>query len=51
MPKLLEASAGNDLRFRVAAVLSDDGGGDVPEEVRAALGELLATVSGELEIR
>ncbi len=51
VPKLLEASAGSDLRFRVAAVLRDDAGGSVPEEVKAALAELLATVSGELEIR
>ena len=50
VPRLLEASAGNDLRFRVAAVLSDEPGGSVPEEVKAALGELLATVSAELQV-
>ena len=50
MPKLLEASAGRDLRFRVAVVSNDDAGGTVPEEVRAALAELLATVSAELKM-
>ena len=50
MPKLLEASAGRDLRFRVAVVSNDDPGGTVPEEVRAALAELLATVSAELKM-
>ncbi len=51
VPKLLEAGAGNDLRFRVAAVLSDETGGSAPEEVKATLDELLATVSAELQIR
>ena len=49
IPRLLEASAGNDLRFRVAAVLSDEAGGTVPEEVQTTLDELLATVSEDLK--
>ncbi len=50
IPKLLEASAGNDLRFRVGATLNQDAGGHASEEVRAALDALLATVSADLKI-
>ena len=50
LPKLLEASAGNDLRFRVAVVLNEDGGGNVPDDMRATLNELLAAVSADLKI-
>lgn len=49
VPKLLEASAGNDLRFRVATVLNDESGRAIAEEVRAALDELLATVSTDMK--
>lgn len=47
---MLEASAGNALRFRVAVVLDEDEGGKVPDDVRAALDELLAAVSADLKI-
>ena len=50
VPKLLEASAGNDLRFRVGATLNEDADGHVSENVRAALDALLATVSADLKI-
>ena len=50
VPKLLETSAGNDLRFRVGATLNQDAGGHVSESVRAALDALLAMVSADLKI-
>ena len=50
VPKLLEASAGNDLRFRVGATLKPDANGNVPKDVRAALDGLLAEVSVDLKI-
>lgn len=50
VPKLLEASAGNDLRFRVGATLNQDAGGHVSKNVRAALDALLATVSADLKV-
>ena len=50
LPKLLEASAGNDLRFRVAVLLNEDEGGNVPDDVRAEIDGLLATVSAELKV-
>ncbi len=50
IPKLLEASAGNDLRFRVGQTLNQDAGGNLSEEVRAAPDELLSTVSADLKI-
>ena len=49
IPKLLEASAGNELRFRVAAALNESSGGAISDEMRAALHELLATVSADLK--
>ena len=50
VPKLLEASAGNDLRFRVGVALNEDVDDKLSEDVRAALHELLATVSADLKI-
>jgi len=50
LPKLLEASAGNALRFRVAVVLDEDEGGNVPDDVRAEIDGLLAAVSAELKV-
>ena len=50
VPKLLEASAGNDLRFRVGVALNEDMDNKLPEDVLAALDELLATVSADLKV-
>ena len=49
LPKLLAASAGNDLRFRVGVALNEDDG-NVPADVRAELDTLLATVSADLKV-
>ena len=49
MPRLLAASAGHALRFRVSVVLKTDDGGDAPGDARAALDELLVTVSEDLK--
>jgi hypothetical protein len=49
IPKLLEASAGNDLRFRVRATLNHVGG-IVSDEVQAELDKILAAVSADLKI-
>ena len=48
VPRLLAASAGHALRFRVGVVLKTDGG-DAPDDARAALDELLATVSEDMK--
>ena len=48
VPRLLEASAGHALRFRVGVVLTADDGGDAPHDARAALDKLLAKVAGGL---
>ena len=49
IPKLLETSAGNELRFRVGVVLNEGAGGNVSDEVRAALDALLETVTADLK--
>ena len=48
VPKLLETSAGHDLRFRVSAVLEADTGGRISQDVRDALDDLLAQVADDL---
>ena len=48
-PKLLEASAGHALRFRVSAVLDPDVGGSVPDDACAAVDALLAKVAANLK--
>ena len=48
-PKLLAASAGHALRFRVSAVLDADAGGRVPADARATVDALLATVAEKLK--
>ena len=45
VPAMMEASAGNALRFHVRVALD----GEAPEEVRAALDALLAGVSEDLK--
>ena len=50
VPRLLEASAGHTLRFRVGAVLDADAEGAAPNDVRAAVDELLAEVSADLKV-
>ncbi len=50
VPRLLEASAGHALRFRVGAALDPDAGGRVADDVRAAVDDLLATVSADLKV-
>ena len=50
VPRLLEASAGHTLRFRVGAVLDADAGGAAPDDMRAAVDELLAEVSADLKV-
>lgn len=50
IPKLLETSAGNELRFRVTTVLEAGAAGQVSKDVRAALDDLLAKVAGDLKI-
>ena len=49
VPGLLETSAGNELRFRVNAVLKAGADEPVSKEVRAALDDLLATVTDDLK--
>ena len=49
VPRLLETSAGNELRFRVSAVLKAGADEPVSKEVRAALDDLLATVTDDLK--
>ena len=48
-PKLLAASAGHALRFRVSAVLDADAGGRVPDDAWATVDALLATVTEKLK--
>ena len=50
LPKLLAASAGNELRFRVGVALNEDGDVGVPAEVRAELDALLAKVAPALKV-
>ena len=50
LPRLLAASAGNELRFRVGVALNEDGDGDVPAGVRAELDALLAKVAPDLKV-
>ena len=50
IPKLLETSAGNELRFLVSVVLNRDGDDNVSNDARATLDKLLATVSEDLKI-
>ena len=50
VPRLLEASAGHALRFRVRAALAPDAAGRVPDDVRGAVDELLATISADLKV-
>ena len=49
VPRLLETSAGNELRFRVSTVLEAGAAGRIDEDVRTALDELLATVAKDLK--
>ena len=49
VPRLLETSAGNELRFRVSAVLKAGAEGQVSKDLRAALDDLLATVADDLK--
>ena len=50
VPRLLETSAGNELRFRVSAVLKAGAEGQVSKDLRAALDDLLATVADDLKM-
>ena len=51
LPRLLEAGAGHDLRFRVRAVLDPDAADPADRaRVRAAVDELLAEVSADLKV-
>ena len=49
VPKLLAASVGNELRFRVNAVLEAGAAGQVSPDVKAALDALLAEVADDLK--